>query len=226
MKPHRSLVSVLFLLFACSSNVVTSGGASDDSNNNADGGAIDGGGTTDPNPYPEAPARGYGFQFQKVLPNLDFNGYLNVDLAQPIVSKAAYRAINLQDLRKTSAKYFYIDVSALWCPACRTQAPRLEQAATDWWPKGGLALTVIVQGNDRSSTTPATRDDLDSWVDNFKIKLVGLADSQQNFAGRNGIETAALPYNAVVRADTMQIVDAWYGYDQDRIDAFATTYLK
>ncbi len=167
----------------------------------------------------------------KVLgPDFGFHGYLTATSGVRVDSVTSQIDFLLQDVRSLVEsdgvhlyKYLLLDVSAGWCNPCNQEAQDLGLQGADsgkiaeWLGKGGVVLTVLVEGYDESSHAAPLAGDITTWL-NAHQSQHSLALDMPQALDSVGLNTAAFPYNAVINLQTMTIDDAWYGVD--------TTYAK
>lgn len=212
--------SVTVFASACGPNVVSSG-------NQDAGNAPDGkGGEDETNPYPPGP---YGVTVNRVIENFRMPGYLAT--GEPVkVTTFEYREdLDLKTFRNAvdadgnPFRYLLLNISAGWCPPCNQEAEdlglkgRQKGKIDEWLSKGGLFVTVLVEGYDESARNPPVKEDISTWVDQHDVQFTMAIDPDQKLIAA-GINPSAFPTNLVIDLKTMKIVSAWYGLD--------TTYQK
>ncbi|MHB1845687.1 MAG: TlpA family protein disulfide reductase [Deltaproteobacteria bacterium] len=105
-------------------------------------------------------------------------------------------------------KYALVDISAVWCPHCNTEAQELPtQWVPKWLPKGGIVYSVLEEG--ATPNVPATMADLQSWISQYQTNYPMALDPQENLV--TGLSLQAWPANIILDLKTMKVVDAVFG---------------
>jgi len=156
--------------------------------------------------YPEGP---YGKTAGSVMSQLSWDGYRD--------GAGDWTKIDLIDYYDPDGskgiKVILVEMSALWCGVCRSEAGRLAPIYdAEWKAKGARFITLIVQGNTK---TPATEPDVDSWIKTFKCTYDVVLDPSMSIATGGSI---GLPYNVIVDPRDMTIYKVVQG-DGPSVDA-------
>jgi len=192
------------------------------------------GGTTGANlprpTYPSPPnGQDYGVSISHVISNYSFHGYVKPSAGQVINEVAQFNTFSLQDVRNfTDAngnpyRYLLLDFAAGWCGPCNQEAEEygLNSDATNsakvgqWLAKGGLYVTVLVQNYHETNAAPPAQGDVDQWLNAHQVQSSLAGDLDGTVFG--SIPQTAFPANLVIDLNTMQILDAWYGLDDNKI---------
>lgn len=173
------------------------------------------------NAYPAGP---YGVSVNRIIENFTFPGYFTTDFGVKVNTLPKLDALDLQAVRTAvdsngqPFRYLLLDISAGWCPPCNQEAEDLglngskKDEIERWRSKGGLFMTVLVEGYDQSARDAPTAQHLQTWVNQHKVQSSTTYDPQQNLIAQ-GINPSAFPTNLVIDLRTMRIVSAWYGLD-------------
>lgn len=176
--------------------------------------------------YPPPP---YGVSVNRIIENFTFPGYMTAGSGVKVNTLPKSQNLDLQAFRTlvdSSGKRFrflLLDISAGWCPPCNQEAQDLGLLGTksgltaNWISRGGLFLTVLVEGYDESTHNPPVAADIETWANAHSAQSSLAIDPNQNLITQ-GINPSAFPTNLVIDLRTMKIVSAWYGLD--------TTYQK
>jgi hypothetical protein len=145
--------------------------------------------------YPEGP---YGKTAGAVIPDMSWDGYRD--------GKGDVTKVDLLDYYDPDGskgiKVILVEMSALWCGVCRSEAARLAPVyEADWKSKGARFVTLIVEGNSHS---PATQPDVDTWIKTYKCPYDVVLDASMSLAPPTG-GTIGLPYNVIIDPRTMKI---------------------
>ena len=214
----------------CAPNIITSG---DPDAGPIDAGVVDAGpvdaGVVDAGSMDAYPPPPYGVTVNRVIQNFTFPGYLSTGAGVKTTTLPKLNDLDLQAFRTAvdsngkRFRYLLLDISAGWCPPCNTEAqelgligPRKTQIA-NWISRGGLFLTVLVEGYDESTHNAPVAADIETWGNQHLVQSSLAYDPNQNLIAQ-GINPSAFPTNLVIDLKTMRIVSAWYGLD--------TTYQK
>ena len=185
-----------------------------------DGGA-DAGACVDKNPdgacYPTA-NQGFTSRMGTIsgsrIPNLDFQGYLNLD---PKTKTAATSlvTIRLSDFYDPGAKKYRVIrilTSSSWCGPCRMETAFVSMS-------GGLAETIEPQGvvflqallDGVSAGTAAKAADLNDWISTTMPNITEMLDPGAEKLGVFGSRTL-LPFSITIDARSMEILAKDTGY--------------
>jgi hypothetical protein len=141
--------------------------------------------------------------------NFKFMGYPNGDSSKGLepVSLASY-------FDPTGSKYvlIHIQASGTWCPHCRNEISAVDTIKSSLDQIKVVWLVSLAEGPYVGQ--PSTQADLDSWISEFKSPYTHLLDPGNRNLGPF-YNDAALPWNANIRAKTMEIVTAGVGAIED-----------
>lgn len=139
------------------------------------------------------------------LVNYKFLGYPDGDVTKGLqpISMA-----QLFDPSGTRVKLIHIQASGSWCIYCQDETKvvaTMRQAMAD-----RKVAWIISLAEGKTPGTPATTSDLDKWVGQFKAPYTHLLDpANKNFGPF--YDAAALPWNANINAETMEILSSGVG---------------
>ena len=201
-------------LLGCGPNLISSepldAGTTQDAGTTGgqDAGQVDAG-----NPYPPPP---YGVTVNRVIQNFTFPGYFSNSAGVQINTLPWSGALDLQAFREAvdvngkPFRFLLLDISGGWCPPCNQEAAELGLVGTrrtqiaEWLTKGGIFLTVLVEGYNQSTHAPATAADIETWANQHKVQSPLTFDPGQALIAQ-GINPAALPTNLVIDLRTMKM---------------------
>ncbi len=122
-----------------------------------------------------------------------------------------------------SEKYSIIilNVAARWCGPCNQETDEIASGvAASYGPKKVVFVQAITEGLDYK---PATLDDLKGWIGDHTNNFTTMLDPNQANLGVF-FDRAAIPFNAVIDARSMEILYAGTGAPQN-FPAFLDKYL-
>jgi hypothetical protein len=159
-------------------------------------------------PYPTGKC---GYNKGQTIENLVFSGKTGG-------ASAPSQTVKLADLYDPNGaagrRLLLVDVSALWCQACKGEAAAMPQLESDYAGKGMVFMTVLAEGNSTSAATPT---DVDTWINAYKLQSLVVNDptlSTEAFFDR-----AQMPFNMLVDLRSMTIVWRGVGYDDAQLRA-------
>jgi hypothetical protein len=199
----RTVVGLAIVLVACDPNIV--GAPLDSGLFPEDAGDVDAG----PNTYPPGP---YGISEGDILQNLSFAGYVSQRPEDGVVSGLSYTdPVTLDDLRQLSGyRYLLLNFAAEWCVPCQGEAQVLPGHYAEWAPKGGLVASVLTED---SNTLPATKRDLESWINAYDTTYTMVHDPRGETL--RVLAPPTMPLNLIIDLSTMRIVRRTTGDDPD-----------
>jgi len=173
-------------------------------------------------PYPAGP---YGATPREgtvpgdVFPNFGFRGY------QDSSTGGGLQTISLADFHDPDTRRYrviHLSAVAMWCPHCARETDQLAQAAPALRDEGAALLQLIIDGPSQGEAPD--RCDLDDWIEehdtSFTVVLDGAARRLGTVATISGV-----PYNAIIDARTMEVLDAGTGVPDD-IASVIRTWLR
>jgi len=171
----------------------------------------------DPPPSTEYPSGPYGKSVGATFPNLSWSGYKD--------SAGAWTTITMNDYfdpdGSKGVRAVLIEMSAVWCGVCQSEAARFSPTYSSWKSKGARFATLMVQNLSRG---PATQADVDLWVSKFKTSWDVVADPAMSLAPPTG-GSIGLPYNIILDPRTMKIVQIIQG-DGSAVDSTMNSLIK
>ena len=181
-------------------------------NNNNQTGAVSG--VDKKTPYPTADigivAR-KGSVAGNRIQNYKFIGYGTDNSAAKLDTSKGTGSVQLADyFDPASSKYAIIilNVAARWCGPCNQETDEIVSGvAATYGPQKVVFVQAVTEGLDYKA---ATMDDLNGWIGDHTNNFTTLLDpSQQNL----GVffDRAAIPFNAVIDARSMEILYAGTG---------------
>lgn len=167
-------------------------------------------------PYGTAyPTGDFGFRARQgtvagqLVPNLAFHGYPGSGAA------AGLQTVSIADFYDPEARnhrVLLLSVVVMWCSHCVAETEELAAAAAVLRSEGAEILQVAIEGPD-TGVAP-DRCDLEAWKEQnattFTVAVDGLA---RRLSAYTAITT--IPYNALVDARTMEVLDVTEGQITD-----------
>jgi hypothetical protein len=164
--------------------------------------------------YPGAAPADCGASPGQTFPDVELSGggILNFATTETKDDVGAFstNSISMHDLFCSGFKYVFIDVSARWCPHCKTEAQEIpgwtgsayktNSLYQTWLNAGGTVFSVLVQSND---STSATESDLTYWINFYNTPYPMSLDTYQTMASFIGL--AGWPENMIVDLSNMQV---------------------
>jgi thiol-disulfide isomerase/thioredoxin len=149
---------------------------------------------------PAYPIGTCGIQVGATIANLTFTGKNGGDTSP----QQTFALADFYDPTGSKGrKILVIDVSALWCTACKEEMKQLPKNMADYGPKGVTFMTVLAEN---SSNAPASAADVDTWIKSFHLTNIVVNDptlSTEAFFDR-----ASMPLNMIIDLRTMCRSDA------------------
>ena len=165
-------------------------------------------------PYPTdrigARARAGGLPGER-LPNFSFQGYPGGDRA------AGLRTLSLADYfdpEQRRHKLLDIQVAAVWCTICASEAEATVSVADALAREGVVFLQVIVNG--RVAAEGPSLDDFHLWLDEHELPYAAAIDVRARRLAGVGVGT--VPWDILVDTRTMEILDSSAGAPVDVVD--------
>jgi thiol-disulfide isomerase/thioredoxin len=171
---------------------------------------------TDVNPYGDPyPTANLGYQARagsragSIMRNYKFYGYVD---GNPANGKTVISLADLYDPDMKQYKLIHFSAGALWCPPCNQEADALVPAIPDLKSRKIVVIQALIEGDVRGKG--ATLTDLDTWQKRHNVNYTLFLDPEQSNLGQF-FEAAAIPWNAILDARSMEILESGVGYNQD-----------
>jgi thiol-disulfide isomerase/thioredoxin len=170
--------------------------------------------------YPEGP---YGNSVGALIANLQTYGYRDTSQKQLEVLSLSdfYDPEGVKGTGGTPLKVILVNAVALWCSACKEEAPILEKECQKYTDQGLQCYTAIFED---SSGAPAQQKDIDSWIASYGITFPVALDSAFKWGAY--FNKAATPMNMYIDARTMKILQIQEGFIELTFDTSVRRYLK
>jgi hypothetical protein len=211
---RKFLATVAVLAF------VGCGGGRDGTMDPGSDGGSGGGGDPDlaPPGYGEYPLGPYGHQQGNTLPNIPLAGYRLTPAQTDSTQLTWDTTIQFADFHKPDCGCLLITIGALWCSACQDEQPALiDDVAAD---PSFCVLGIVQEGLAQGST--ATQANVNTWTQNFYQNFTVVQGTSKTNALLSGFgSTIGLPFNFIVKPQTMQVLDIVQGFDP-QIHQYAT----
>ena len=219
MKIRLALLVVPALFLACSSSSQQDSGLT---------GPGTGSSAVETNKYGVAyPTNNIGYLARRgaiagnVIQNYKFQGYNALpDSSAVLDTSGGLTQISMADFfdpegklgpNGVGIKVIHLSVAAVWCPPCNDETDQTSQVAAELTQQG----VVFIQALDDGATvgTPATAQDLNSWITKHKSNFTEMLDPGLRNLGQF-FDAAAVPFNANIDARSMEILSAGVGEPQ------------
>lgn len=212
------LVALTALGCSSSSSSSSSGGTGPAQDPGLDPGAgtsspVDGQGT-EVNPYGKPyPTKNLGYQPRagsragNVMRNYKFLGYRDGD---PSKGTTVISLADLFDPEMRTTKLISFSAGALWCPPCNQEAKVLVPLISSLKERKIVVIQALIEGD--AQGTGSTLDDLNVWQKRHNVNFTLFLDPEQKNLGQF-FEAAAIPWNAMIDARSMEILQSGVGFD-------------
>ena len=171
--------------------------------------AIEGGVTAN---YPQGP---YGTAKGDVVANITFfQGWMNPKAVG--YDPAELEPISFADFYDPDGSQYellLVNTSAIWCAACKIEhggsgaSPSLNEHHAELSPKGFAVLSLLFEDNEKN---PADVANLVTWTETFQTEFPMALDPEYQM-GTFQPDKGLAPYNLVIDARTMQVVEFYIG---------------
>ncbi|MFI5302525.1 MAG: TlpA disulfide reductase family protein [Polyangiales bacterium] len=111
-------------------------------------------------------------------------------------------------------KLLLLDVSGLWCQACKSEAAAMSQLESDYASKGVFFVTVVAEND---SNQPASATDVDAWITSYS--LTSLVVNDPTLTTEQYFDRSQMPLNMIIELRTMTIAAKLVGYVDSEIRA-------
>lgn len=157
---------------------------------------------------PDYPTSGFGTEPGDVVENECFVGYRAPDRVGPSAEHRETVAFSdyYDPAGTKGVALLLINTAAIWCSACVAEHGTLPEHAAELGPQGLVILSTLFQDARRD---PASLEDLERWIDNFRPNFPMVADPElqlQDYA----LPTLA-PLNMLVDPRSMKILRKYVG---------------
>jgi hypothetical protein len=168
--------------------------------------------STSAKPYPAGP---YGFSVGSTIQNYTFRGWFAPsDVAY---DTGALEQVELADFYDPDGskgiKALFINASARWCSACKSEQPKIAAQRVIWEPQGARFLETLFEDDNQADPSPARADDLQIWGKAYKVTWTLVLDPALTLG--DFFDTAATPMNMIIDTSSMKILDIVTGVPQD-----------
>ena len=173
------------------------------------------------NPYGKAyPSKNLGYQARagtragNVIRNYKFLGYRDGD---PSKGKTVISLADVFDPEMRAVKLIHFSAGALWCPPCNEEAKALVPLVPGLKAKKVIIIQALIEGDARG--TGSTLADLDVWQKRHSVNYTLFLDPEQQNLGQF-FDAAAIPWNALIDARSMEILTSGVGYNPNMTDDY------
>lgn len=181
---------------------------------------------SDTNPYGVAyPAGDVGIQARagdragNRIRNYRFVGYANSDKGGGL---GTVSLANYFDPEGRQHKIIHLIASSVWCGPCNQETQAVVAATARLESKGVVFVQALIDGPTQG--TAATKKDLDGWITRYAMDYTTMLDPDVKNLGQF-FRAAAVPWNAIIDARSMEILQAEVGGIAD-VDAADTKWLQ
>jgi thiol-disulfide isomerase/thioredoxin len=171
----------------------------------------------DGKPYP---TQNLGYQARagqrpgNLIRNYKFLGYRDGDATKgaQVISLADF-----YDPEMKSTKLIHFSAGAIWCPPCNQEAEALVPLIAGLKAKKVVVIQALIEGATRG--TGSTMPDLDVWKKKHGINYTLFLDPEQQSLGQF-FDAAAIPWNALIDARSMELLTSGVGYNPNMTDDY------
>jgi hypothetical protein len=172
---------------------------------------------------PDYPTEGLGKEPGQVVANVCFVGYRAPDRVAP--TEAHRETIAFSDYYDPAGtkgvSLLLINTAAIWCTACVDEHRTLPAHASELGPKGLVILSTLFQDAKRD---PASFEDVERWIANFRTNFPMVADPQLQLDGYAPSDSA--PLNMVVDPRSMKLLRKYVGNQSTKMWPYIETELE
>jgi hypothetical protein len=185
----------------------------------ADTGPAEDTGPVDPGPTGAYPSGPYAIANGSTYPNVSLSGYREGAGAWTTLAASDY----YDPTGTRGIKAVLVVVSAAWCGPCQEEAKEMPSDKAKYAPQGIRFLEVVIEN---LSGGPANQSTVDSWKKMASLDVDVVADPSKNACPKGSI---GLPFNTLIDAKTMKVIDTWSGADTgtgsiSAVDDFLATH--
>jgi hypothetical protein len=172
-------------------------------------------------PYP---TKGIGYDARagtrrgSVIKNYKFLGYPGANKADGLKTVAL---VDYFDPKHERVKLIHLTVAGVWCGPCIQETQDVVRIKSSLESKGIVFLQAL--GDGPAQGTGASKSDLDTWIDKYKVNFDIVLDPDVKNLGPF-FDRGAIPWNADIDPRSMEILYAQTGYIEN-IPAHAQKYL-
>lgn len=153
----------------------------------------------------------------EIMPNLVWSGLVDTtnggnNQVDPFQSISLSQFSTLSD---PSSKYIYITECAGWCPPCRDEATFMESLVQTYEPLGIKFISALAETDTHDQ--PADAAFIRSWAAQYGLTNTLVNDGPSILTGPYGQFNSqmAIPFQMIIDASNMRIVDVFYGSGSD-----------
>ncbi len=143
------------------------------------------------------------------LQNFAFKGVLSGNPSDAITRVSMSQFF---DPESRTHKLIFIQAAGVWCSVCHSEANAITPRIKELKDRGVVWLTAIIESS--SPGKPAALVDLSTWYNRHKTPSPLLLDSGAESLGAF-FSAAAMPWNAIIDARSMEILEADVGSSQN-----------
>ena len=173
---------------------------------------------TEVNPYGKPyPTKNLGYQPRSgtrpgsIMRNYKFLGWRDGD---PSKGTTVISLADFFDPEMREHKLITFSAGALWCPPCNDEAKLLVPMAPRLKAKKVTIISAIIEGGKRG--TGSTLEDLGIWQKRHDVNYTLFLDPDQRNLGQF-FEAAAIPWNALIDARSMEILTSGVGVNLNEL---------
>jgi len=153
------------------------------------------------------------------VPNLTFRGYKDGDRGPGL---QALSLADYYDPGGTRVKVIHLMAAAGWCSVCQGQTRQMTREMAALKREGLVSVQALIHGP--SQGKGPTLGELDGWLDRHAANFSVVADSNAARLFELSGPFEGVPWNAMIDARTMELLDAGDGAPQD-FGAYARSVL-
>lgn len=173
---------------------------------------------TEVNPYGKGyPTKNLGYQPRagtragSIMRNYKFLGWRDGD---PAKGTTVISLADLFDPEMREHKLISFSAGALWCPPCNDEAKLLVPMIAELKTRKVTVIQAIIEGGTRG--TGSTLEDLGVWQKRHNVNYTLFLDPDQRNLGQF-FEAAAIPWNALIDARSMEILTSGVGVNLNEL---------
>jgi hypothetical protein len=144
-----------------------------------------------------------------LIRNYKFLGYPGGDKSAGLKTVAL---VDYFDPEMRKFKLIHLSVAGVWCSPCQQETKEVVAIKAELEAKGVAFVQAL--GDGPALGTGATKKDLDTWIDRFKVNFDIVLDPDVKNLGPF-FDRGAIPWNADIDPRSMEILNAGTGYSGD-----------